>query len=174
MVPRLEKDLALLMDFLEKNEEIRRFIHDPFIRTEGKRAAVEKLLAGRIHAILLYFLLILLEQQKISDLKLIVDAFFEKVSRSIEKVAGELVTAKPLSRQKIAAVEREAGLLLGKEVHLRVRVDTDILGGLFVQVGDFVLDGTMDRLLEDIRQNLVGRERRKMSKKRLYYEGKQS
>jgi len=56
----------------------------------------------------------------------------------------------------IAAIEHEAGLLLGKEVHLRIRVDTDILGGLFIQVGDFVLDGTIDRLLEDIQQNLIG------------------
>ncbi len=45
--------------------------------------------------------------------------------------------------------------MLQKDVVLRVRVNPAILGGVRVRIGDFVMDGTVDRQLEEIRRRLL-------------------
>ena len=152
---RFDEDLMLTLETFEKNSQVRRFLADPAIRVEGKLSAVREILKDRVHPVLLHFLLILVEQDIISKLKPVADSFFRKVSGLRQRISGELVTALPLPPEKIAAIEKETGAILDKEVHLRVRVDPDILGGVFVQVGDFVLDGTIDHRLDSIRRQLL-------------------
>ena len=155
---RVEKDLAAAMDFLERTPEVRRFLRDPRVSGEGKATALGQLLRQDLHSVVIHFLLILQEQGGLSSLPDIAEAFFQRVSVRKMKASGELVTARPLSEGQVAAIERETGRVLGKDVRLRVRVDPTLLGGLSVRVGDFVLDGTVDRQLEQFRAVLLAAE----------------
>ena len=62
------------------------------------------------------------------------------------------MTARPLTPERTALIEKETGRLLGRTVSLRVRVDPKLLGGLYVRVGDFVIDGTVDTQLDALRK----------------------
>ena len=44
----------------------------------------------------------------------------------------------------------------GRTVHLHVVVDPDVLGGLRVEIGDDVIDGTVFSRLDDARRRLAG------------------
>ena len=48
------------------------------------------------------------------------------------------------------------GRLYGRPVGLQVTVDPDVLGGLVVQVGDEVIDGSIAHRLEAARRRLAG------------------
>jgi len=150
----IEENLTDALTLLEKNEEVRKFLRTPHVAEKGKRRAVEQILRGKVHPALLYFLLTLIEQNELPLLKGVAAIFFEKASLLRKKIAGELVSSRPLSGEKVEAIEQEVGRIVGRHVHLRVRLDPGILGGIAVQVGDFVLDGTIDHQLEDIRQAL--------------------
>ena len=153
---RFKKDMETLLDMIEQSEEIRRFLADSFVNKRGKCRALEEVLEDKIHPALLHFFLILVEQELISRVKPVAMAFFEKASRLGKKASGEMVAAVPIPDGKVAEIEREVGRVVGKEVCLRVRVNPDILGGLLVQVDDFVLDGTVERQLEEMRRELAG------------------
>jgi F-type H+-transporting ATPase subunit delta len=154
-LPQFEEDLADVLDFLETNADTRRFLRDHAVEIAGKCRAIEELLTGRAHPALVQFLVLLLRERRLESLRDIAEAFFRKVSALRREAAGELVSPTPLDDETVARIEKETGLALGKEVHLRVRVDANLLGGLFVKVGDFVLDGTVDRRLDDIRHQLL-------------------
>ena len=58
-----------------------------------------------------------------------------------------------------AQEERLAGVLsrlYGRTIGLQVTVDPDVLGGLVVQVGDEVIDGSVAHRLEAARRRLAG------------------
>jgi F-type H+-transporting ATPase subunit delta len=154
-LPRIENDLVFILDLIENNEEVRRFLANPHVTDKGKYVALDQILSGKIHAVLLHFLLILMDQKDLHNIKTIAEAFFRALSNLQQKATGQLVTAAPLSDDKIALIEKEIGRVMGKEVHLTPRVNPGILGGILVQVENTVFDHTIDHQLESIRQALI-------------------
>jgi F-type H+-transporting ATPase subunit delta len=147
--------VAAVLQAVDDHEELRRFLADPALRTEGKRRAIEELFEGRVHPVLLHVLMILVEQNALHKLPRIADVFYERLSDLRDKISGELVTVRPLSETQHGEIEAEVSRILGKRVHLLVREDPNLLGGLRVRVGEFILDGTVDRRLESMRQSLL-------------------
>jgi len=154
-VDQIERDLGVALDLVEGHEEVRRFLMDMALRDEGRAEAVGRLLAGRVHPALLRFAQILAEERKLPELRRIAEAFYEALARQRNETAGELVAAGPLPVETVARIEEAVGAALNCRVRLRVRLSSDILAGVIVRVGDRVLDGTVDRRLEEIRAALV-------------------
>jgi F-type H+-transporting ATPase subunit delta len=153
--PRLEEDLAAALELLDRREDILRFIGDPAVTPEGKCRALDEILAGETHPVTRHFLLMLVEQGVLPRLHDIAEAFFEAAAQGRKAVSGTIASAQPLSPERIDILEQETGRILGKNVSLRPQVDPGIIGGLRVQIGDLVLDGTVNRQLEQLRQGLM-------------------
>ncbi|MGB9012903.1 MAG: F0F1 ATP synthase subunit delta, partial [Aeromicrobium sp.] len=66
------------------------------------------------------------------------------------RVAYELADAE---KERLAAALTTK---YGRDVHLNIVVDTSIVGGISVSVGDEIVDGTMSTRLEAARRQLAG------------------
>lgn len=152
---RVEEELMSLLDLFGENEQVRRFLSDPHVTAVGKRDALEKLLGGRVHSVLLYFVLILQDADRIGSLQAVADRFFEHASRLRQKMTGEIESATPVPDEKVRVIEKEVSRILGMDVQLRVRIVNKVLAGLRLRVGDFVVDGTIDHELASIRRHLL-------------------
>lgn len=151
----VETSLLAVLDRVEHNPEVKRFMHNPVIHNEGKHDVLARLLGDTAPLLLVDFLGILVDHRHLSALPAIAAAFFDKVSDRRGKTAGEIVSAAPLPPETVAAISEATEALLGKRVHLRPRVDRNLIGGAVIRVGDFVLDNTVDRRIEDIRAHLL-------------------
>ena len=153
---RIEQELVSLLDLFETNTALRRFLADPAVKTEGKKTALHELLCERVSPVLLHFVLILQAEGVLPQIRAIGEDFFRLFTSKRRKVTGTLLSAVPVPDDKLAVIEREAGRVLGKDVHLRVRVETGIMGGMRIQVGDFILDGTVEHQFSELRRKLLG------------------
>jgi F-type H+-transporting ATPase subunit delta len=73
-----------------------------------------------------------------------------------DRFVATVRSAKPLSdseRGRLADVLRNQ---YGRQVHLNMVVDPDVLGGLRVEIGDEVIDGTVATRLDEARRRLAG------------------
>jgi F-type H+-transporting ATPase subunit delta len=152
---RFEQEVGLIQDLLQQNPSIREFMHTPLVAAEGKEKALEELLRGRVHPVLLKFLLTLVAAGAWSRFDDIAAGFFELGSRERQETAAELVTAMPLPDPRVAEIERAVGAYLGQPVRCHVRVDTRLIGGVRVKVGNALLDGSVQSRLERIREALT-------------------
>jgi F-type H+-transporting ATPase subunit delta len=151
----VESALRAVLDGVEHNPDTKRFLRSPMVRGEGKREALGRLLGDSAPALLLDFLGILLDNGHLHALPAIAAAFFVKASERRGGTAGELVTAAPMPAATLRAVSEAAAALLGRPVDLHPRLDPSLIGGAIVRVGDFVLDNTIDRRIEDMRAHLL-------------------
>lgn len=154
-LPRIEEELSRTLPVMVRDERVRSFLADPTVLSEGKRKAIEELLGARMHPALLCFLCFLADTRRIQRLEEIAVSFFEKVCATRKETDGELVSAAPLGKETVAAIEKEVGRVLLRTVRLRPRVQPELLGGLYVHVGDFVIDGTLDRQLTTLGHALL-------------------
>jgi F-type H+-transporting ATPase subunit delta len=131
---------------------------DPAVAPEGKSDAVVQLLATRVHHVLLSFLLVLVRENRWRDAPAIAGRFARIARGDGDGVeSGEVVTAVPLDPGRVAAIEKEVGRILGRDVRLRAVVNPDVVGGVAVHAGGFAVDGTVERMLRDARQALLER-----------------
>jgi F-type H+-transporting ATPase subunit delta len=73
---------------------------------------------------------------------------------------GEVVATVRVARPLSAADRRKLGEILNEQyvttVHLNVVIDPEVIGGVRVEIGDQVIDGTISSRLDDARRRLAG------------------
>jgi F-type H+-transporting ATPase subunit delta len=151
----IEDDVIHLLDFMEGSEELQRFLASATVSQTGKRRALQEILKEQIHPLLIEFLIMLLTAGDVAHLKAVAHCFFEKASQAHETISGEIHVAVPLSDDRVSSIETEVGRILNKRVTLRTRVIPGILGGALIKAGNFILDGTIDRQLEEAKRQLL-------------------
>jgi len=93
----------------------------------------------------------------------LIDEFFSGVrkgkvvlieGKKLSGASAEVTSALPLTKKEEETVKSEVLDKIGKEVPVNFNVETGILGGLVIRVGDKVLDGSVAGKLESLRQSL--------------------
>ncbi|WP_062380221.1 F0F1 ATP synthase subunit delta [Demequina pelophila] len=85
-----------------------------------------------------------------------IDAMLDAAAEHRDKVIAHVTAAVELSaeqRTRLAAMLAEA---YGREITINVAVDPEVIGGIRVQVGSEVADGTVLSRLDEARRRLVG------------------
>ena len=70
------------------------------------------------------------------------------------RVRGVVTTAVPLAAQDRERLEADLSRRFGAEVRLEARLDPRILGGLVLQVGDRLIDASVQSRLQQLRRQL--------------------
>lgn len=69
---------------------------------------------------------------------------------------ADIVSALPLDRAQIDSLVAALRSRFGREVHVRVAVDAELIGGAVVRVGDRIMDGSVKGRLEQMAFALRG------------------
>lgn len=67
-----------------------------------------------------------------------------------------VTTAVPLTDDQVVRLERTLGAQAGRRIRFDSVVDPSVVGGVRVQIGDDVIDGSVASRLNDLRQKLAG------------------
>lgn len=155
VIQRIEEELFRLRELLKSNPNLLEFLKDPNVTREGKRQALAELFQGRIHSLVLNALIMVSDTDRTNRLPAIIEEFIALAAASRQKVSGEIITAIKLDDAMLARLSAELSRITGKSVQLFQKVDPAILGGAIIQVGEQVIDGSLRRKLNQIRENLA-------------------
>jgi F-type H+-transporting ATPase subunit delta len=72
------------------------------------------------------------------------------------RLVATVTATAPLTEEQRARLARVLQRMYGHEVHLNVELDPDLVGGIRVEIGDEVIDGSVVSKLDDARRRLVG------------------
>jgi len=139
---------------LEEDKDLQVFFFSPSFSSKEKLEGLS-LAVSEADPELLNFLELLIEKHRMPAIFRISNQFEEmwkKENRRIEVTVTSAIELDPaIARQVGAEVERQTG----KEVELTSRVDESIIGGLVLQVGNMVLDTSIQNNLEKLRQSVA-------------------
>ena len=151
-------DLREICELIDKDEEFQEVIKHPQISTKQKKRVFINIFKGKIDEELLSFLLILIEKDRILFLK-------EKL-KEMEKIhlernntlLAEVKSVVPLTEDEVTRLVAKLENKYSKKILLKQEIDKSIIGGLYVRVGDDVIDGTVKSRLDDMKQIMLKRE----------------
>jgi F-type H+-transporting ATPase subunit delta len=160
-VARVEGHLADVEDELfrfartyESSDDLRMALSDPSLPAERRVAVVDDLLgpkALRTSAALAEFIV---AAGRAGELPEIVDRFVELSAGERRRAVAEVRSAVPLDREQIERLRVALNASTGKDVEVKVIVDTTVIGGIVARVGDVVIDGSVRRRLEQLKERL--------------------
>jgi F-type H+-transporting ATPase subunit delta len=154
-VSRVEEELFRLRELLKGSPDLLQFLKDPNIKREGKRQALSELFQGRVSALVLNTLITLTDQDRGGRLVHIIEEFSTVASAARQQVTGEVTTAIHLDDATLARLAAELSRITGKKVQLLQKIDPAILGGAIIQVGEQIIDGSLRRRLDQIKEKLA-------------------
>jgi len=149
---RVESELLTISRAFETSPELRSNLTDPQLPLERKQAIVDELLGGRATSLTVGVVQLLVSQDRATELPAIASAVAGIAAASRDKAVAEVRSAVPLDEATVQRLTASLSRATGKDVEVKLIVDPSVIGGIVARVGDTVIDGSIARRFESVRQ----------------------
>lgn len=152
---KIKTDLNLIQEILNQSKDLSEALINPIVSVENKIEIIEKVFADEIDALMLNFLKVIIEKSRFSVFDEVLAAYNKRlddinnISR-VSVVSAVEMSGEAKSKLKIKLEER-----LRKNVVLDLDINSDIIAGLVIKIGDNVIDMSLKHKLEDLSKNIT-------------------
>ncbi len=140
---------------LEGSQELRNALSSPAVAPARKRAVVSRLAESlSVNRVIRNFLLVVVDHRRSGVIAEMVHAFEALLDERLGIVQADVRAAHDLDQPEQTSLARELSRLTGKQVHLKVAVDPELIGGVVARIGSTVYDGSVRGQLDAMGRRL--------------------
>lgn len=153
-IDRAVEELKGIKIIICENPEMEEFLYNLEITHIEKCEFIDKVFNEVFSNETRHFLKFLLEKKRISHLRGICDYVRVKYSHG-ESLEVLLSTSYPLELELIQKIKIKLGEKFRKKINLFLELDPNLLGGIQVRIGNNIIDGSVRRRLEELKEKLM-------------------
>ena len=101
------------------------------------------------------FLLLLVKKRRIFFVKKILENFLRLCSKKRGEIKASLISSKELSATELESISKELSLSMGSKIKFDYKVNKDLIGGLKLQLGSFMIDTSIKNKLKKYEQVML-------------------
>ena len=150
----IEKDMRLIKDTLAENKDLASLLGSPIVKS-----GVKKNILGEIfkdcHEITKGLLGILTDNKRIDLLKEVALKYIIQYERLKGEDVAFVTTAVPIDAALKKKILGEVTKMTGKKVTIENKIDTSILGGFVLRVGDLQYDASIANKLDALKREFT-------------------
>jgi F-type H+-transporting ATPase subunit delta len=150
----IHEQLGQFADALAANRDMAVFFFSPYFSTDEKKNALRRSIDGAEPAFM-NFLEALIERHRMPAIFRIRSRFEEMWDDAHKLLPVEVTSAVALDPETVESLGRRIGEQTGNEIELSSRVDPEILGGIVLRVGNFIMDASIRSRLEQLRREVA-------------------
>ena len=150
-----EEELFSLARLFEAEDVLRHALGDPTLTRGARREIAQSLFGSKVIPATLRLLCYLITEGRSRDLVGAVQRIAELIAEERGRRIAEVRAAVDLDDAERRRLAGALGLLVDRTVEVRVVIDPTVVGGMFVTVGDLVIDGTVRLRFERLRDALA-------------------
>lgn len=143
-------------DILRENPDFDKLLNHPKIPREDKVKVAEEVFKSRVSDELTGFLVLIIEKDRSNDLDAIFTYFIERVKE--EKRIGTAYVTTSVALDEATQIKVKQRLLettAYKEMEMNYTVDSSIIGGMVIRIGDRVIDTSITTKLNELKKQLL-------------------
>jgi ATP synthase F1 delta subunit len=150
----LHGQLGQFADALSANRDMAVFLFSPYFSTDEKKDALRRSVVGA-EPIFMNFLEALIERHRMPAIFRIRARFDAMWDDANKLLPVEVTSAVALDPQTVESLGQRIGEHTGNKIELSSRVDPEILGGIVLRVGNFIMDASIRSRLEQLRREVA-------------------
>lgn len=147
-VEEVAQELDQIAGFLEQEPDLQEVMEYRRVPTRVKKEIIRNLMQERISPVVIGFLEILIDKHRERNFSAIRESYHDFLRKHKNIVVAEVKTAYSLEPRFEVKLQEVLEKATGKNIELHVSVHPEIIGGLVVQIGDRVYDGSITKHLE--------------------------
>ena len=153
---RVAEGLKTFAEIIQAAPEIQEIFGSPAIPRETRERLLDELLVKYpVDPTAANFLHVLLEHNRMHSFKDILDAFLRLMNERKGIVTAKVTTASPLAESELEKIAARLGKIAGKLVTVEPTIDEELLGGMVVNIGSTIYDGSVRTRLAEMRRRLA-------------------
>ena len=155
-IEKIENDIKNFAHLINNSQEIKNFMHNPTQSKENQNNAL-KLLAEKLNLSknLKNFMFLLIEKRRIFFVEKIIDSFLKICALKRGEPKASLVSSKELSETELENISKELSSSLSSTIKFNYKVDKELIGGLKLQLGSFMIDTSIKSKLNKYKQIML-------------------
>lgn len=154
-----EEALAQLDAFekaLAESQELRTALESPAVAVEQKGRVIQRLGdAAGLHPLVRNFLAVVIHKRRLGLLPEMRERFRARLDESLGIARAHVAAAQPVPDATRAALEAELARMTGQTIRADYKVDPALIGGITVNVGSTMYDGSVRGQLAALRRRLT-------------------
>jgi F-type H+-transporting ATPase subunit delta len=151
------ESIARLQAALAESEDLRALTRNPVLsrqQSENAIAAVAQSLG--LNETAARFLGVLAKNRRLAAVESMISAFNQLAAHHRGEETAQVTSAHPLDADQLAGVKTKLRGRIGRDVAIETKVDPAILGGLIVQIGSQMIDGSIRTKLNTLAHAMKG------------------
>ena len=151
----LEADVHAFANAVAGSAELQNSLADSSMPAANRQQVVEDLLAGKASKASAAAISMVVGAGRAGDLPEIARAMSSKMAGGRGAAHASVRSAVPLSDEQVQRLEKALTEKVGRPVTARVTIDPSVVGGIVTQIDDTVIDGSVRRRLNQMRETLA-------------------
>jgi len=155
-VDKVLDDFASLEKALEDSKDFARFIAAPLISKSQQSAVIKDISKkGKFQKMTSNFLGVLIENGRLNALPGVIASYKKKVSEKNGEVFVKVETAFKITAKQTKDLQKKIEKALGSDVSMDMQISPEIIGGMVITIGSYMIDDSVRRKLERLNATLV-------------------
>lgn len=155
-IDAVEDELFRFERIVAGDAELRDTLSSRNTDASGKAGLVRTLLEGKANAETTRLAVQAVQAPRGRRLDRVLEAYLQQAATRRQQRTALVTVATPLTEQQAARLTSQLESMYSSAVKLQVVIDPQVLGGIRVQVGDEVMDGTISRRIDHARRHVTG------------------
>ena len=151
---RVEAELYQVARAIEGSDDLRSKLTDQALPVDLRQGIVEDLLGDRTQPVTKALVSFVVGSGRARDLPNIIDRMVTRSAEERSEAVAEIRSAIPLDDDQQQRLATALSNRTGQKVSVQVSVDPSILGGIVATIGDTVIDGSVRRRLDQLKDSL--------------------
>ena len=141
---------------LKFQSDVRNFIKNP-TQSINQQIQVVNLISEKLvfSKDLKNFFLLLIEKRRIFFVKKILETFLNICSKKRGEIKASLISSKELSQTELENISKDLSNIMGLVLKFDYKVDKELIGGLKLQLGSFMIDTSIKSKLNKYKQLML-------------------
>ncbi len=153
-VDEIEKEFAFIVEAFTTYKEFFELFKTPKMSVDERKGIIKEIFSEKVSKEMMNFMMIILDKRRAGEILAIQREFEVKVDEYHGIVPAYVKSATELDESEKKAIVDQLKSLTGKEIRLKTAVDPSVIGGLYIKVGDKVIDGSIRKKLDAMREEL--------------------
>jgi F-type H+-transporting ATPase subunit delta len=150
------EDFKTLREAVRDSKDLQNLLASPIIDVRVKERILTEIFKGKLSPLVDRFMILMTKKGRASELFEITQAFQDHLDVQMNVITAVVTTAVELGADERARIEAELKRLSGHDIRADYKVDPSIIGGFRAMFQDRMIDASVRRQLDRLRESLAG------------------
>jgi len=155
ILKEVESDISLILHSIHSVRNLKLFFKSPVISRDKKIKVVKELYGSKVNKLTLNYLYLLIKKTRENMIEEILNDFLDLKDLKEGIVNAEIKSAVKLSDDTLNALKIKIDEYTNLNSRLFTKIDKNLIGGFTVKIDDTVLDASIKRQLEMLKQKFL-------------------